>query len=288
MDIYVNGSKAAIVTEGRTLGQVLAELDERAEAGGGVIVALGLDGKNIEPDAIEGLSGMDAGGPGRLDLEADSAAAMKARAIETLMELMTAVSAATDPAGIEASRTTLGSFRSAFGGLFSAEEESFLGALDSALSDAGGQGAEPVSVVVERLRTVFTERLSELRDPVSAMRAAQRTFEALKPEIGEVPVRMQTGKDAEAMRTMILVVELINKTVRTLPEFTRAVAGGASMSMGGRGIDDFYEDFNGVLTELAGAFQGRDSVLIGDLAEYEILPRLVSFFEAVDRAAGAS
>ena len=44
--------------------------------------------------------------------------------------------------------------------------------------------------------------------------------------------------------------------------------------MGGRGLQDFYRDLNRILTELLEAFHANDSVLIGDLMEYEIAPRL--------------
>ena len=39
-----------------------------------------------------------------------------------------------------------------------------------------------------------------------------------------------------------------------------------------------------MLKELTGAFENKDAVLIGDLAEYEILPRMRSFFSAMEEA----
>ena len=39
-------------------------------------------------------------------------------------------------------------------------------------------------------------------------------------------------------------------------------------------FDEFYKDFNSILLELTNAFGAGDSVLIGDLLEYEIAPRL--------------
>jgi len=39
-------------------------------------------------------------------------------------------------------------------------------------------------------------------------------------------------------------------------------------------LEAFYEELNGVLSELLEAFDAKDSVLIGDLMEYEIAPRL--------------
>ena len=39
-------------------------------------------------------------------------------------------------------------------------------------------------------------------------------------------------------------------------------------------LQAFYQELNGVLSELLEAFAAKDSVLIGDLMEYEIAPRL--------------
>jgi hypothetical protein len=116
------------------------------------------------------------------------------------------------------------------------------------------------------------------------MLTASQLFDSIRTDLSEVAVRLQTGKEAEGMRTMVMVVELINKTVRILPDFMRTVPGAAELAIGGRNIGDFYDDFNVVFRELAGAFENKDSVLIGDLAEYEILPRLSAFFDAAGAA----
>jgi len=45
-------------------------------------------------------------------------------------------------------------------------------------------------------------------------------------------------------------------------------------AVGGRESREFFTDLNRVLGELLSAFQAHDTVLIGDLLEYEIAPRL--------------
>jgi hypothetical protein len=51
-------------------------------------------------------------------------------------------------------------------------------------------------------------------------------------------------------------------------------------------IDDipartFMEEFNAALIELTSAYENRDTVLAGDIAEYELAPRLIKFFAAI-------
>jgi hypothetical protein len=45
-------------------------------------------------------------------------------------------------------------------------------------------------------------------------------------------------------------------------------------AVGGQAPREFFEALNRVLQELVSAFQARDTVLIGDLLEYEVAPRL--------------
>lgn len=285
MDIMINGAPSGVATAGRTIGQALSEIDERLEAAGAIIVGVRVDGKDIDAEGLAAAAERDASGPGTVELAAESVSDMKTRALETLLELVAAAANATIQSEREAVLATWDSFRSAFGGLFSAEEESFMDAFGEALAGGGSVG---LAAARERLASFFGERLAELRDPAGAMRSAGRVFDAIRADLAEVSVRLQTGKDSEAMKTMIVAVELINKTVRILPLFVRGVAGAGSLTIGGKTVADFYAEFNESLRELAGAFESKDGVLIGDLAEYEMLPRLDSFFGSVRALAEAS
>ena len=282
MDITINGTASGTDTAGKTIGQALSEIDERLEAAGAIIVGVRVDGIDVDADSLAGAAERDAGGPGTIELAAEPAADMKARAVETLLELVTAAASAGTPEGIAAVRGTWDSFRSAFGGLFSAEEESFMDAFGVSLSGgAAGNDGTATGETGAKLSAFFGERLAELRSPAEAMRSASRVFDAIRDDLAEVSVRLQTGKDAEAMKTMVVAVELINKTVRIMPLFVHAVPAAAAMTIGGKSIADFYTEFNDSLRELAGAFEAKDGVLIGDLAEYEMLPRLDAFFRAI-------
>jgi hypothetical protein len=41
------------------------------------------------------------------------------------------------------------------------------------------------------------------------------------------------------------------------------------------------EEFNAALSELSAAYENRDTVLVGDISEYELAPRLSKFFSAL-------
>jgi hypothetical protein len=284
----MNGTAPEIAVAGRNVGDILSELDEHAEKAGAIITGIRYNGRDLDAESIAGITKDPADGPGSLELSAEPATDMKARAIETLLQLVEAAAAAQDDETLEAARNAWASYRSAFDGLYSAEESSFLEAFGMELAEngTGRLNAAGIGSTAARLASFFGERLAELRDPAAAMLSACHLFDSINTDLSEVAVRLQTGKEAEGMHTMVMVVELINKTVRILPDFMRTVPGAAGLAIDGRAIGDFYDDFNVVLRELAGAFENKDSVLIGDLAEYEILPRLSAFFLATSAAMG--
>jgi hypothetical protein len=274
----MNGSPTDVETSGRSIGAVLAELDERAEKAGAIITGIRYNGNDLLAEAIPDITESAADGPGIIELHAEPVADMKARAIDSLLQLVKAAALATDRDTIQVARKAWSTYRTSFDGLYSVEELSFLDAFVTAL-DAGNSKA--IAEIAAKLTAFFSERLAELQDPLAAMAAASRLFHSLAQDLADVPVRLQTGREADGMRTMVLVVELINKTVRLLPDFVRSVPGAAELRIEGKDVGDFYSDFNHVLRELASAFENRDSVLIGDLAEYELLPRLKAFFTAI-------
>ncbi|MBN2874383.1 MAG: hypothetical protein JXM71_04750, partial [Spirochaetales bacterium] len=293
MIFMMNEAATAVETRGRTVGDILAELDEHAETMGDIIVEVRLDGVALSPDQLAEISGQDASGSSTVELVSEPAAAMKSRALETLLELVSAAAAfaaadsasAADASALGAAMDAWRSFSEAFSGLFSAEELSFIDAYGATLSaaaaaDSPAGARESTRSLADKLVAFFGERLAELQEPRAAMLSAARIFDAIKDDLSEVPVRLQTGKDAEAMRTMVLAVELVNKMVRIMPVLTRT-ASAVPLEIGGTPVAEFYGSFNDVLRELATAFENKDSVLIGDLAEYEIRPRLQSFFDAV-------
>ena len=286
MIFTMNGT--TVSAEGHTIGDILAILDERAETLGSIIVEVSMDGRSLSPEELAELSDKEASGEGTIALIAEPAADIKSRGLESLIELVNAIAAAMgsgDEEAVSSARRAWQAYRDAFGGIFSAEEASFLDAFGESL-EPEAQGVD-IQSQAETLAVFFGERLAELRDPSAAMMSAASIFDAIKDDLSEVPVRLQTGKDAEAMRTVVLAVELINKTVRIMPEYLRTTSY-RPVEIDGIAIPEFYGALNDVLRELAGAFENKDGVLIGDLAEYEIRPRLDSFYTAIRAAAQGS
>ena len=110
-------------------------------------------------------------------------------------------------------------------------------------------------------------RLAEVDDPRAALARLSAELEATAAGISEVSVLLATGRDRQAMEAVVRFSELSQRLLRHLS------CRGAP-AVGGREPREFFNDLNRVLQELLTAFQARDTVLIGDLLEYEVAPRL--------------
>ncbi len=122
---------------------------------------------------------------------------------------------------------------------------------------------------------LLQQRINEITDPVGVLKATAQTLTDLVPEIANVSVLLQTGKDAQALNSIITFVELSEKIVRlySIIKETQTIDLNA-ITVDEIPFNTFYRDFNDILKELADAFESSDTVLIGDLLEYEIVPRI--------------
>ncbi len=122
---------------------------------------------------------------------------------------------------------------------------------------------------------LIEERIRELTEPGDELKATIALLSQSIPSINNIPILLQTGKDREAMSTVILFTELSQKLIRLYPilKMNRGFDMQRTLSTG-QTLEEFYTDFNAILSELNEAFQAKDSVLIGDLLEYEISPRV--------------
>ena len=106
-------------------------------------------------------------------------------------------------------------------------------------------------------------------------------FNELALQMEGVPVALQSGKNLE-------VSESIKKLADSIDQFCH-IATLASLfpdtftatSLGGVNFKDFFANFAPILKDFEDALQNNDTVMLGDLSEYEICPRLKEISEAL-------
>lgn len=121
--------------------------------------------------------------------------------------------------------------------------------------------------------------LSEVRDELFAESEVGKVF---AQKIKDIPVQLQSGKDREASMLIATLAEFIGKLFSTA-RLTDYFPDDFSELRKDNALGKFFEEITPVLNDLQQAMEAKDTVLIGDLAEYEISPRLEEVAERLSK-----
>lgn len=107
-------------------------------------------------------------------------------------------------------------------------------------------------------------------------------FEQLAAEMEQVPVSLQNGKNIEVSNSIKNLADSIDQFchVATLASLFPETFNASTISFN---FNDFMTEFSPILKDFEEALQNNDSVMLGDLSEYEICPRLHSMSEALKK-----
>ena len=129
--------------------------------------------------------------------------------------------------------------------------------------------------------TKFEFSIVTKNDIKAAFSKLSELFNELALQMEEVPVALQSGKNLE-------VSESIKKLADSIDQFCH-IATLASLfpdtftpaSVNGINFKEFFADFAPILKDFEDALQNNDTVMLGDLSEYEICPRLKEISKAL-------
>jgi hypothetical protein len=276
MEISINGSPADITLETeKTIGDILSGLDQWLEGNGGRLSGLVIDGQKIEPDGLDEAFGRSLDSIGSLDLTVSSWRELAAEALLSLGEICGAWEGLSFDSRGEARKRWEHGAAAAF--LASGIPDMY----DFAARSLAGEGLSPGD-----LGLLVTERLQELGNPGEEINRTEGLVSTVAGRLEDLPLDIQTGKDGRAAETMQLFSRTAEKLFRLLFILKASGLPLETLVIDERHAKDFIREFNSALKELNAAYENRDAVLIGDLAEYELAPRLIKFFTALKDSAG--
>ncbi len=299
MEIRVNLDRIDYTLEGeRTLQEVLAGLKEWLDQAGYVIVSAHCDGEKLDMTRADDLKAIEIATVGRLDLAVEPAQPSLLADLQAIRQFfhLLAREITTPDTGLAGKLLSdYPSVRAKLDPLLRLHEVNLPGTsipeIDRLMAESGLAGehapaAESRERMLELARTLdaeLEERLAEIIDPRLALRSTAQGIKSSITSLQEVSVLLQTGKDREAMAAIINFTELTGRLVRLFPLVRQKVSLDlATVAVNGEAFPDFYADFNATLSELVDAFGASDSILIGDLLEYEIAPRLEKLSQFID------
>ncbi len=130
------------------------------------------------------------------------------------------------------------------------------------------------SVNIMELETISEEGVILLLQDTS--KAIESTIEQLIT----IPVLLQSNKDNEASAIVMQFVDQFDAIHQLMYFFSLFPNRFSSFTIGNKTVAEYLQDFTPILQEFEESLISRDTVLTGDLAEYEIVPRLQTFVDA--------
>lgn len=132
------------------------------------------------------------------------------------------------------------------------------------------------------------EENTKLDVSVISEQAVAESFKQSAAEMKEVvellkniPVEMQSGKDAQAKKTIIKLSDVMNAFCSTVTWSSLFPEAFGNIKIEDKTLSDFLAEMSPILKDFSEALENSDSVLLGDLSEYEICPRLESLSDAL-------
>jgi hypothetical protein len=271
VNITIDGKQADITIEReRTIGEVLAGLEDWLQGSGYRLSGLQVDGETADAGSLDRFFNRELSQVETLDIQTSSWMNQAAQAILSLYGAVQDLENAAygeREALREAWAALPGTqfLRTDMPDLYGMAEKTF-----------GGEGISPGD-----LRKALEERLRELEHPREELRPMEPLVAALAQRLRDLPLDIQTGKDSRAAETMGLFSALAEKLIRLFNVLKVERVFPENLTVGGVPVADYLSEFDSTLKDLIRAYEDRDTVLVGDLAEYELAPRLLQFYSAI-------
>jgi len=268
MDIRINGKSANITLESeRKVGDVLAGIENWLEDSLFFISGLELDGKMYGSNMLDSVFEMPLEGISSINIKTSGWAELMLEALSGLkgdLEFFETL----DAAGLEENRRH---WETTAPALFLKSNAPELYNLVIKTME----GSFPVSGTV----SLVSERIREIEDPSRELAGSQTLIAEVAKRLEELPLDIQTGKDGRAAETISVFSTLAEKVYRLLFLYKHYGAAYENIEVqlpdGNLTFKDYLVEFSTALKELACAYENNDTVLVGDLAEYELSPRLL-------------
>jgi hypothetical protein len=152
-------------------------------------------------------------------------------------------------------------------------EAAFAGQTASMVRSWTPESRKEAVELVQHLRGFLRARLQDATHPRESLARCAGLLRGCMAEIREVSVLLQTGRDKTAMDIVIRFADSVQALMDLLPFLPPDPERARLLT-----------ELTPVLRELVTAFGSRDSVLIGDLLEYEVAPRMERIAPLLEKA----
>jgi hypothetical protein len=299
VQIYLDGQPLDFTLEGeRTVADVATALERTLATSSLCLTGIAADGAPLPPArwsavALETVS--------RLDVSYESLEAARIGALRTTADYLRHFRRALEEANVTLLAdlapgypSMVESIRTLLAPVPGGDLHAVLLAMDQLLA-----GNTPERIAAWPPETVFaavratdglaeavTLKLQESDAPALALPRVRGALLQALSGADEVSVMLLTGRDRQAMSLITSVAELAGSLLGILSRLLPQEGARTALAVAGQPFPAFQAELNGMLGQLLAALAARDTVLIGDLLEYEVSPRLRSLAAAAELPSG--
>jgi hypothetical protein len=267
MQIRINNQAADITLENeKTAGEVIRNIEQWLASGGHRLSGISIDGQQALPSTLDSFFLKEIENIKTLDLYTSTMSELTA---ESLLNLMADIKDF-QTLNYEEKKNFYQNWKESAQANFICEQMPDL--YNFFVNSFSGS-----DVNTQVVFSMTEERLREVKEP-------QAEFLKLQPILDEICVRLenlaldiQTGKDARAAQTIQLFTGVSEKIFRIL----RQLEIQGYLSDGEKQFSGVIGEFGNLLKELLEAYEKHDTILVGDLAEYEAAPKLKELYSAI-------
>ncbi|MDR1446950.1 MAG: hypothetical protein LBI90_08660 [Treponema sp.] len=271
MEISINGEKGGITLEQeKTAGEVLSGLENWLRNSGHRLSGIKINEELVKAVSLGDVFDRDLGDIENMDILTSSWAELAADALAALIRDLCDFEESDFQ---DRSRFAAEWIESPSSRFLSEEIPEIHAWASFAFS---GQGYSP-----PELKLIAEERLRELGDPRAELGKIGKLVEELEKRLEDLPLDFQTGKDRQATETIQIFSAAAEKIMRIYAILKVEGYDLISRRVEDKTLPEYVEEFNTALRELAAAYEAKDMVLAGDIAEYELAPRLTRLFAGI-------
>jgi hypothetical protein len=284
MDISINGKTADITLESeRTVGEVLSGIESWLHSSGFTLNGLEIDGEPVLSDAVSAAFERELGGVSAIDIKICSRSELAMDALGKARDFLAAYWGAIEQNDGEESTRIGELWTSSAAASFLAVENPELYRIITGVFDTA-----PGPSRAKDILPLIDERIREIADPRAEILKMEGMVEEVAGRLEDLPLDIQTGKDGRAAESVTIFSALAEKLFRLFyliqargEDLSGVSVKNISPEPEGILIYDFLREFSAALKELIAAYEAKDVVLVGDLAEYELAPRFRVFYRSL-------
>jgi hypothetical protein len=279
MEIKLNGKAVDINLDNeKTVGEIIAGLEGLLDNSGHRMSGISVDGQITYTSKLEQVLSRSIDTVKIIEIYTSSLADLS---VESLVKLLEDVNVF-EKFDFSERSSFLNNWKESPQALFTAEQMPDLYSL-FINSFTGGD------VNSDTLISVTEERLREINDPVLEITSLGKTVEETCSRLNVLALDIQTSKDIKAAQTIQVFSGIAEKILRILHQID--IQGLLSQNADGiettgttsneKPLKIIIIEFGNIVKELLKAYEKHDSVLIGDIAEYEASVKLQELYTII-------